>query len=228
MEVLQINDPISSFAAILDNNEIPIGVTDFALCQICRLTINGEVINNPAANLHWDIDGNDRIKNATLNNQGWFVDNFFREGMPNFLYFMNSFDDETQQGILDHLRNADGGVLYINNDQARNVRNEEYQQNYSASLRTIVEGHNLLYPIIRDAAVQPADRELNFQVHVLFRTNNTIRIGAGFSWKFQEQQGGVFIASLGEGGSNEYIGRVMQCIAYQNTLMHTDYRLDID
>lgn len=230
MKVLRIESEVQPgtgiFGAIYDPNEIPNNVTDFALCQICRITDNGVVLNNPQFPVAFEND----IKNNTLDlANGWFLDMIRRNGMSNFMYYMDSFTIEQSNGMLGIVNDCgieNGATLSFING-ATLVSRKDYAVNYEPNMRSIgYQGNVLEYPILMDNPTgHPPNRILDFQVHLLARTNAQITILGGFKWQSDGFGGIPQFRGLINNSSVEFRACVNRGITYQNGILGTNWVL---
>ncbi len=238
MRVLRIsveNQISGVFAAIPNQIERPGNVVDFAVCQICRVTRNDERLNNPANFLGWKANENweqvNRIKIQTLNNNGWFVDNLWRNNEQNYLYYMESFPVEEGEAILNGVNGEQtGGVLYISPDAGEGVSQENYNIQFSPNV--VVIGHNNeQYPFMRDNPQQQPGTILDFQVHLLYRSENngntTIHISGGFRWQHDGNNHHSPFQGLLVGASEEFVQCVRNGINIQNEDNGTHWQLQV-
>jgi hypothetical protein len=225
MNVLKVNYTVNpgagAFVVIPQAGDGPAGgIADFALCQICRATSNGIIQNNPAEFLHWQTEGADRIKYATLHN-GWFVDDLYRNNAQNYLYYLDSFDMDMQNMLRDAINeNNEGGTLYMPN-AATGITEQQYTDDISPHVVSIAYGNNVnQYPFLLDSPQQNAGTVLDFQVHMLYRSivdeQSIINISSGFTWQFDASNQNPIVKSLLNVPSANFIACTQQCVALYN------------
>lgn len=235
MRVLRISVPnqISGvFAAIPNPVGRPAHVVDFAVCQICRITSDTVILNNPADFLDWNATPIPNwIKINTLNiHNGWFVDNLFRDNAQNYLYYMESFTVEERQGLLDNANDIqEGGVLYISPNAAEGVSQENYDAKFLPRIVNIGQGNNVQYPFMQDTPQQAQTTILDFQVHLLYRSENNgdtfIHISDGFRWQYDGNNPRSPFQGLLVNASAEFVHCVQSGINLQNIDNNTAWQL---
>lgn len=213
------------YIAVPGAGEVLPQANDFAFCQICQLTENHEIILNPTNALGWEQNQHNQIKINTLDPQtGWFIDHLSGGWNNNFLYYMNSFDPEDWNGLLNAInQNQQGGVLYT---QATGtpVTPQDYQEQYQPNVAMVGQQAGQ-YPLIRDTPNQDANRRLDFQVHVLSRQVNNVHIHGGFTYYYQGDTHHITTESVKIVPSLEFTARVNQCIELQNNVNQTHWQL---
>lgn len=197
-----------------DKNSIPGNAIDFALCQICRLSNNNMIVNNPTADLGWDTGpgGADAIKVATLDTRnGWFMDNLYRgdNSGQNCIYYMDSFIESTLKTFLDNIYlDVKGGTLFDSGGAAAGsaVTKQAIQKLIKDQPVVAIGKQNNEQPFLQDVPAISAQERLDFRVYLMYRTGteqkSEFRTVGGFTWSFlgnnHTVQVGGFIKEWGE------------------------------
>lgn len=236
MNVLKINfvnPQAGAFAAVPTAGDIPAGAS-YALVQICRASVNGAVVNNPAQMLNWQQAGN-QIKQATLDvSTGWFVDNLqLAPPQANLMYYMCSFAAANSQAYLQALQDAgedEGGVLYMNNNAAQGVSGQVFGQQYAGHMVAAI-AQTGQYPIIYDAPQQQPGTVLNFQVFLVYVNaiggQQLVGVSKGFTWTYDANRPTSSFNAQLNGATPEFVGCMQRVVNYQNQTNHTNWQLQV-
>lgn len=160
------------------------------LFQICRYLRNDiPVTNKTDLDIAlWALDARqEQTKRNTINGNGWFVDALYREGVEQSPFYLDSFNQDTRDGLTQQIRTTLAAGEFLDHwldPQGFVADHAAWADAETQCMAT--GGPNNHYLFLWDTPEQHRGVSLEFKVHLLgVRTDNSYVLGPGFYWEWR-------------------------------------------